>query len=181
MQSDLRTLNIKSFICWLQKGINSNKRRTGQILERERFFRSETKATNVVPSFHFYFYIVKEKKKKKKTLVPTIIIKSLTLLFSKLFGAKRLLNLSHVLLSLGGTHVCFWLSSFHSLYATFSTTFLTVLLFPIEMGCFMACFGLSNKRKRRKTLYKVLSGPQVSTLHSLFLIFNIHKKSSSLN
>ncbi|XP_014514922.1 protein PFC0760c isoform X2 [Vigna radiata var. radiata] len=25
------------------------------------------------------------------------------------------------------------------------------------MGCFMACFGLSNKRKRRKTLYKVLA------------------------
>ncbi|MED6194138.1 hypothetical protein PIB30_025694 [Stylosanthes scabra] len=28
------------------------------------------------------------------------------------------------------------------------------------MGCFMACFGLSNKRKRRKTLYKVLAGNQ---------------------
>lgn len=28
------------------------------------------------------------------------------------------------------------------------------------MGCFMACFGLSNKRKRRKTLYKVLAGHQ---------------------
>ena len=76
MQSDLRTLNIKSFICWLQKGINSNKRRTGQILERERFFRSETKATNVVPSFHFYFYIVKEKKKKKKLLCPQSSLKA---------------------------------------------------------------------------------------------------------
>ncbi|KAG4397667.1 hypothetical protein AAZX31_10G179300 [Glycine max] len=28
------------------------------------------------------------------------------------------------------------------------------------MGCFMACFGLSNKRKRRKTIYKVLAGHQ---------------------
>nr|KYP60774.1 hypothetical protein KK1_023187 [Cajanus cajan] len=28
------------------------------------------------------------------------------------------------------------------------------------MGCFMACFGLSNKRKRRKTLYKVLAPHQ---------------------
>ncbi|KAK7356445.1 hypothetical protein VNO80_15717 [Phaseolus coccineus] len=28
------------------------------------------------------------------------------------------------------------------------------------MGCFMACFGLSNKRKRRKTPYKVLAGHQ---------------------
>ncbi|KAK7278508.1 hypothetical protein RJT34_23538 [Clitoria ternatea] len=28
------------------------------------------------------------------------------------------------------------------------------------MGCFMACFGLSNKRKRRKTLYKVLGAHQ---------------------
>ncbi|XP_057423927.1 uncharacterized protein LOC130717631 isoform X2 [Lotus japonicus] len=26
------------------------------------------------------------------------------------------------------------------------------------MGCFLACFGLSNKRKRRKTLYNVLAG-----------------------
>ncbi|XP_061356788.1 nonsense-mediated mRNA decay protein 2 [Gastrolobium bilobum] len=28
------------------------------------------------------------------------------------------------------------------------------------MGCFLACFGFSNKRKRRKTLYKVLSRHQ---------------------
>ncbi|KAK7268721.1 hypothetical protein RIF29_21429 [Crotalaria pallida] len=28
------------------------------------------------------------------------------------------------------------------------------------MGCFLACFGLSNKRKRRKTLYNVLGGHQ---------------------
>ncbi|XP_054806860.1 uncharacterized protein LOC129309337 [Prosopis cineraria] len=27
------------------------------------------------------------------------------------------------------------------------------------MGCFLACFGLSKKRKRRKTLYKVLAAP----------------------
>ncbi|CAL0321159.1 unnamed protein product [Lupinus luteus] len=28
------------------------------------------------------------------------------------------------------------------------------------MGCFLACFGLPNKRKRRKTLYNVLGGHQ---------------------
>lgn len=45
------------------------------------------------------------------------------------------------------------------LYATLSTSTFFTLLFSIDMGCFMACFGLSNKRKRRKTLYKVLAGP----------------------